>query len=122
MTHYATRIDPSVDFDWPPRIPPIPGIGVPRYSIRWTGVLVVPPTGIDGLTLSADDGGRVYIDGTEVIGFLTKANVAEHHPVAPGPHQLTVEYWNRIAGGHAHLYWILLNHQRQIIPPSALWH
>jgi serine/threonine protein kinase len=122
MTKFTTRVDSSVDFDWPARVPPIPGIGIPRYSIRWTGVIIVPPPGIEGLTFTADDGGRVYIDGSEVIGFLTKGTKGERQTLSPGLHQLTVEYWNRIAGGKARLYWILPDGQPQIVPPSALWH
>jgi serine/threonine protein kinase len=122
LTKFTTRIDAKIDFDWPARVPPIPGIGLPRYSIRWTGVLIVPPSGAEAIIFSADDGGRVYIDGSEVIGFLTKGTMRERHSLAPGPHQLTVEYWNRIAGGKAHLYWLLPYGPSQIVPQSALWH
>jgi serine/threonine protein kinase len=116
------RIDAQIDFDWPPHVPPEPGMSTPRYSIRWTGVLLIPQGGILGIGFNASSGGRVYLNDKQIIGFLTKGNVRNKRIRIAGRHDLKVEYWNRAGGGHAHLYWILPNNEEQIIPPEALWH
>ncbi len=103
-------------------VAPAPGLPLPRYSIRWKGVLLVPAGGINGLVFAARDAGRVFLDGNQVIAFITVASVGYRKPVSPGTHQITIEYWNHNGGGHALLYWITADDQKEIIPAKALWH
>jgi beta-glucosidase len=61
-----TRVDPQVDFDWSDGSP---GAAVPvdNFSGRWSGTLVAPITGNYTLSVSSDDGVRLFLDGKAVI-------------------------------------------------------
>ena len=54
------RTDPQLDFEWHSR-PPATGINKEHFSVRWTGFLEAPATGLYILHLTVDDGVRVWI-------------------------------------------------------------
>lgn len=60
------RIDKAIDFDWGEGSPDknVPADG---FSIRWTGKLIAPVSGVCKLNLTAHRGTRLYIDGKPVI-------------------------------------------------------
>jgi beta-glucosidase len=57
----VTRIDTSINFTWDAK-GPTEKIGPDNFSARWTGVLKVPVSGAYVLSVSSDDGSRLYID------------------------------------------------------------
>jgi hypothetical protein len=117
------RVDPQLDLAWEGDHHPYAGASQ-RYSIRWDGALVVPPTGLAGLGIDADDGAKVWIDGKLVIEFSRPRRQYTHGRLAPGPHAIRVEYWNDMGPGHASLWWVLLDDaiSDQKVPASALFH
>jgi hypothetical protein len=69
-TPRMARIDPTVAFSW--------GTGVPTRAVpaddvfvRWSGSLRSPATGRYTLTVTADDGARLWVDGTLVLDRCT---------------------------------------------------
>ncbi|MDZ7292228.1 MAG: glycoside hydrolase family 3 C-terminal domain-containing protein [candidate division KSB1 bacterium] len=60
------RIDPQVNFDWGGGSPD-PAIPPERFSARWTGKLIAPVTGKCKISVTSDDGARLYVDGKRVL-------------------------------------------------------
>ena len=60
------RTDPRMDFRWTLNSP---GRGIPFdwYSVRWTGSLTAPLTGVQRLAVEGNDGYRLYLDDRLVI-------------------------------------------------------
>ncbi len=76
-----TRIDRQVDFDWGGDAPER---GLPRdhFSIRWTGSIIPPESGDFELSISSDDGSRLYVDGELFIDNWGKhARVTKSRPI-----------------------------------------
>lgn len=61
-----TRVDPKLDFWWT-LFSPHPSVNADWFSVRWTGRLVAPVTGVHRIGVEADDGFRLYLDGRLVI-------------------------------------------------------
>jgi hypothetical protein len=119
----ATHVDPEVDFEWKGQNKPAPAITTAKYSVRWTGVVVVPPSGILGLGISADDGARLKVDGQLQFEFAHPQQKLVPGPFAPGRHTIQIEYWNRMAGGRVKLVWVPTGQiEAQPVPASALFH
>ncbi len=57
-----TRIDPRIRFDFDEKPPGAP-LGTDEFFIRWTGILVSPGDGEWNLSLTSDDGVRLWLDG-----------------------------------------------------------
>ena len=62
-----TRVDPTIDFEWTNSISPDPRLKPTDYSIRWTGKLVPPLTQKYHLSITSDDGSRLYLNGKKVV-------------------------------------------------------
>ncbi len=117
-----TRVDPKVDFRWYRGSPTSEALargeiaseaalGDDDYSARWTGQLVPPSSGDYGLTVSGDDGFRLYVDGQLVIddwnerhgGSVTK--VASLKLEKGRAYDLRLEYFEAIRDAEIHLGW-----------------
>ena len=61
-----TRTDPQVNFDWGTGSPD-PSIGPDTFSVRWSGLLLVPETGTYTFSTLNSDGVRLYLNGVLVI-------------------------------------------------------
>ncbi len=105
-----TRIDAGLQFDWSHTVP-APGVPRTEFSVRWTGTLAAQAAGQYGLTLSGDDGYRLFLDGRQVIDHWFEGGVStqtvEADFAANSKHSLRVEYFQ--AGGDASLRfsWLL---------------
>ncbi len=107
-TPTAVRNDARIDFSWGEDAP-ASGIDDDHFSVRWTG----RPTLSSGryrFTVEADDGARLWVNGTRVIngwdGPSTRS--AEVNIAHNGKQSITLEY--RESGGWAevHLSWVRL--------------
>ena len=58
----ATRTDSMLAVDWRDR-PPAPGVGADKWSARWPGTLTAPVTGLYSLSITSDDGSRLFLNG-----------------------------------------------------------
>jgi Family of unknown function (DUF6288)/PA14 domain/Bacterial Ig domain len=61
-----TRTDAQVNFDWGTGSPHA-SIGADTFSVRWSGVLLVPETGTYTFSTLNSDGVRLYINGVPAI-------------------------------------------------------
>ncbi len=96
------RVDPQLNFRWTTGSP-APGFPDDRFSTRWTGSLVATIGGRYSLSLSSNDGGRLYLDDKLVVDLwadhatMTGATVVELK--AGEPRRLRVEHYE--SRGHA---------------------
>lgn len=102
------RNDPRVDFGWTLNSP---GRGIPFdwYSVRWTGILTVPPGGSRRIGVEGNDGFRLYIDGKLVIDNWKKQSyrtLFAEQPLRPGQrHDLRLEYFESTGNARVKLVW-----------------
>jgi beta-glucosidase len=109
-TPEVKRVDPVVNFRWETRAP-LEGFPDDRFSIRWTGRLVPPASGRYVLSLSSNDGGRLYLDDERIVDLwadhatLTAAAVVELR--AGEPRRLRIEYYESRGNADVVLGWRL---------------
>ncbi|GAB4051110.1 PA14 domain-containing protein [Spirosoma litoris] len=114
-----TRIDPAISFDWPKRnfswLQSTPGPGMPKsyYSIRWTGKLMAPMSGVYTFNAKVDDGIRVWVGNKKVIDSwqLNDSNHFSGRVILEAGkfYDLRVDYFNDMLGGAIDLLWLLPN-------------
>jgi beta-glucosidase len=102
------RVDPQVDFRWATGSP-APGFPDDRFSTRWTGSLVAPADGRYSLSLSSNDGGRLYLDDKLVVDLwadhatMIGATVVELR--AGEPRRLRIEHYESVGHADVRLGW-----------------
>jgi outer membrane protein OmpA-like peptidoglycan-associated protein len=112
-TKILTRTDAKIDFDWAIGTSPAAGISPERYSVRWTGKLRAPETGVYTFSAKVDDGIRVWVGGVQVIDAWTLNDSKDFSgkvSMQEGTYyDLKVEYFNGLLEGEIHLLWNLPN-------------
>ncbi|MBN1977637.1 MAG: glycoside hydrolase family 3 C-terminal domain-containing protein [Anaerolineae bacterium] len=89
------RIDPLIDFTWKATTPVTGHIADP-FSVRWTGALIPPETGMYSLGVRGCSGYRLYLEGKPIVeletwyGPITK--VAEVELEAGHAYELELEH------------------------------
>lgn len=89
------------------RSAPLPSVPADNFSVRWTTIQILN-AGNYRATVQADDGVRVYVDGTRVIDEWHSASGRTYSAdfnLAAGPHTFVVEYYE--AGGDAFITFTL---------------
>lgn len=100
----ATRIDETIDFWWWAGSSPIDGLEDDDFSIRWTGLLRVPESGLYRIGLQADDGFRLYLDGRLLIDAWGGNNLCSYRgteiQLEKGKdYDLKIEYFEHVGFG-----------------------
>ena len=76
-----TRVDAAVDFDWGTGL--VTSDAFDYASVRWTGYLTPPLDGDYTLYVDADDGARLWLDGTLVVDkWEGAAAEPRSHPIS----------------------------------------
>jgi beta-glucosidase len=102
------RTDARVDFGWTLNSP---GRGIPYdwYSVRWTGRLTVPPSGVRRIGIEGNDGYRLYIDGKLVVDNWVKqsyhARLADIALRPGSTHDIRIEYFESAGNARVKLIW-----------------
>lgn len=110
-----TRTDADLHFDWQ-NVPPAPAVPRTSFSARWNALLTAPVTGRYTLSLTADDGCRLFVDGKKLIDHWVDSAptplTAAIDLVAGRAYPLRVEYFQSGGGAVARLGWILPGQSR----------
>ena len=82
------------------------------FSVRWTGTLVPPASGEYELTVTANDGARLFVDGRKVLEAWSETSVARAVSArvtleAGREHDLRLEYFEDIRDAEVRLAWRL---------------
>lgn len=125
----TTRIDPQVDFFWGSGTPSGTSLSsADSFSVRWSGALTAPATGLYTFTTSTDDGVRLWIGGQNVIDNWTleddndPLSVGTTSLVAGQTYLIVMEYFEGPGLAHAKLSWAYPGQAQQIIPAAAFSH
>ena len=106
-----SRIDPQLDFHWATNSP-AENYPADLFSNRWTGYLTASVTGRYAISLSSNDGGRLYIDDKLIVDVwgdhatLKAANSIELK--AGEPHKIRVDHYENRGNADLVLGWRLL--------------
>ncbi len=82
---------------------PFPGGGGDDYVVEVTGTIIVPTAGTWTFGLNSDDGGRIRVNGTDVMVDPTFHGVTDNFGsinLSAGPHTIEAMFWER-GGGSA---------------------
>jgi LysM repeat protein len=105
-TPVLTRDDDSLDFDWK-KGSPATGVTADYFSARWTGDVVFAE-GVYRFHATADDGIRVYLDGSPILDEWHDTSPATYwvdRAIAAGTHHVKVEYYEREGTAVAKVWW-----------------
>ncbi len=103
-----TRTDARIDFGWSFNSP---GRDIPTdwYSIRWTGRITAPPTGVQRLGVEGNDGYRLYVDERLVIDNWKKqsfrASITDVGFTPGSTHDIRLEYFETVGATKLKLVW-----------------
>jgi beta-glucosidase len=104
----ATGIDPAVAFDWD-QTRPRPPIVHDNFSVRWTGKLVPPKSGRYTLSITADDGFRLFLDGKKLFEDWTRhapATMSSDLDLKAGrEYDIRIEYYQLMGGASIRFNW-----------------
>jgi len=120
----ATRIDPSVNFDWGSTPPNTLGAGT--YSVRWTGQVLAPESGTYRFSTRTSDGVRLWVNGQQVINDWNDQAANLWNDSAPialtagQKYSIKMEYYNNANPATARLYWYIPSRQAAMIIPQEL--
>jgi beta-glucosidase len=107
-TPALVRHDSVVDFAWTLSSA---GQGIPLdwYSVRWTGTVTAPASGVRRIGVAGSDGYRLYLDNRLVIdNWLKRSAGATLVPVTLRPGQrrsIRLEYRETVGNGRVRLVW-----------------
>ncbi len=109
-TPALVRTDAQIQEDWNTNSP-APTLPRTNFSVRWTGKLVAPRTGRYALSLTADDGCRLFLDGKQLVNHWIDGAASPQTVgvdlVAGRAYDLRVEYYQNGGLAVASLDWIL---------------
>ena len=105
-TPATVRCETAINNNWGSGSPPGTGVGPNDFSARWVGTRSFATTGTYTFTATADDGVRVYLDGTLIINQWKDQSPTTYtvsRQVTAGNHEVRMEYYERGGGAVARL-------------------
>ncbi len=102
----VVRRDRQVDFRWTFNSPDRQ-LNNNWYSVRWSGTLTVPAGGAH-LGIEGSDGWRLWVDGRLLMddwAKRTSRRMMSAEALAPGAHQLRLEYFETTGNARVRLMW-----------------
>jgi hypothetical protein len=123
---FGQRVDPNVDNEWPASGR---GEAWPKgaFSVRWGGSLRVPASGKYGLSLTVNEGARVFVDDKmvleEVKGTNKRKPASATVTLSEGAHPIRIEFWDNGGLAKIHLSWQPPGAKgEEVIPARAFVH
>lgn len=106
----VVRSDDQIAFNWGDGSPN-PMIPVDHFSIRWTGKLIAPKSGDYAVSVTSDDGARLFLNNAAVIDDWTvhpaKTNSIVAHFEAGVPVSFRLEYFEETGQASCEMGWAL---------------
>ncbi|MCX8183756.1 MAG: glycoside hydrolase family 3 C-terminal domain-containing protein [Crenarchaeota archaeon] len=103
-----TRVDEQVSFNWGTGSPG-PRLPEDNFSVRWTGRLVAPKTGVFEIGLASDDGARLWLDGKLLIDSWRDRGVTLDIVTVRlekgRQYEVKIEYYEHVGDAAAFLLW-----------------
>jgi beta-glucosidase len=102
------RTDARVDFGWTLNSP---GRGIPFdwYSVRWTGKVTAPSSGVRRIGVEGNDGYRLYLDGKLAIDNWEKRSYGNRLATVNWPagsaHDVRLEFFESTGNARVKLVW-----------------
>jgi hypothetical protein len=119
-----SRTDATVDFNWGTGAPAT-GIGVDRFSARWTGHVLPKYTELYTFHTITDDGVRLWINGQLLIDNWVNQPATERSGTialeANKFYDIRMEYFENRGHAVARLLWSSASQAKEIIPQSQLY-
>ncbi len=107
-----TRVDPHINFSWRGSNPG-PNMDNSYYSVRWTGKLHPPTTGVYQFSAKVDDGVRIWVGGKLIMdawGLHDSGSFRGNVKLEGGKfYDLKIEYFNAMLEGEVQIYWQMPN-------------
>ena len=121
---FEARIDASVDFDFG-LTSPLPGqIPSDLFSVRWTGSIFAPVTGVYTFALLHDDGGRLWVNGQLVVDDwetgAANLDSGQLELVGGRWYHLRLEYVEDFVSGLIQLQWLPPGGSGEVVPSANL--
>ncbi|MBA4854072.1 PA14 domain-containing protein [Emticicia sp. BO119] len=120
----VARIDSKIDFNWATGSPAT-GIANDTYSARWIGEILAKYTETYTLSVSADDGIRVWINNQLVLDRWVDQSFTTYNfmvnLVAGQKVPVKVEYYENGGDAAVKLEWASVSQVKEVIPQSQLF-
>jgi len=116
------RIDEQINFDWGVGSPD-PSISPDHFSVRWTGKLIADTSGVYRISLTTDDGARMYLGGKLLIeSWFDRAPSTDVTTVrleAGREYDLRIEFYENEGGAFAALGWQAEEMEKEQVAAAA---
>jgi LysM repeat protein len=102
-----TRNDTKVGFSWGVGGPGS-GVGPDTFSVRWTSTQTFAKSGIYRFYVQADDGARLWVDGTLIVDewhLASNETYTADLAVTAGKHRLQVDYYEQTGTASVKVWW-----------------
>ena len=127
-THFGTltygRTDTTINFPFN-GASPAPGVPASNFSVRWTGQVMSPITGVVTFTATADDGVRLWVNGQLLVdAWIDQGPTAYSNTIALTAGQkydLKMEYYQGGGGSSAYLTWSYPGQADTPVPQTQLY-
>lgn len=116
-----TRADRYIEFNWGSGSP-APQVRNDQFSVRWTGTVVAPKSGVYELKALTDDGVRLWLGDELVIDRWHGATESQGSVelVAGESYELRMEYFEDGGDAQARLLWAPPGEEFDLISPALL--
>ena len=119
-----TRIDQQVNFGWV-HASPDPRVPVDEFSVRWTGELSPRYSALYTLYVTADDGCRLWLNGTPLLdkwsGVSGQEQRVQIQLVAGQRYPIQIEYFDRVLTATMRFSWSSPSEPKEPVPYSRLF-
>ncbi len=116
----AVRLDAGINVDWRQNAP-VDGLGPDNFSVRWTGTLQPPRTGVHRFEAEVDDRLTLWLNEKRVFGTDRQRPDQGHVTLKAGvPYAVRVEFQEDGGEAYARLFWTPPRGQRALVPADVL--
>jgi hypothetical protein len=119
------RVDPTVNFDYGLDSPGFGGLGVNRFSIRWTGQVQPLFTETYTFCTRTDDGARLWVNNQLLVDKWVDQDLTEWcgaiSLLAGSKYNITMEYYAGADVAAAQLFWSSASTAKAVIPQARLF-